>query len=1533
MCNRHRCGISGLHESRKENLLKRTARSIATSAIVCATLAPATASAGSHHAAALTVMSASVLAQADDQDSADPKRDVADLLEQAREAMKEGRLETADSYITRAEELDVRFGLLHFGDTPKKARRDLVTAIKREEKQPKRPSERVSPQQEMPQAKIPSPPQQPSVSMEDATNPLFDVKSSATRHIADARKALAEGNRVAAEHHYHQAVAQNAAFGPNEDSPEKLAADIRKAGGTINNVPAQSAAAAQFTQTEPPTEDPVHPLGLDAEQKGPLPLGIAGGQGSPFEEAGALMPPSDEEITLRMPAAGNSSQGGAKIESARGASDKLLLEAHRALSFGDVTRARQFGEKAEALGVGYEFHEDQPAKVLEAVQKFEILNDQQKRGLDPRTAKSQHAQLLLEQAEWLLKWNDLDTAERVVVNVSRMGVDFNTFGVSPQKLLERIKLARKQGPNPAGLTSAQEKPSPSGLVNPLATDTAEPSSALLAEKKKQALVLVAQARAALARGELPSAKQLAERASSLGVPDSYYAAGEDRPALVLLEIQKNSGPQQPASVAPGAVQGGVSLAGGAEAMPGQSPAGADMPLRLPTEPAVYSPAADTTHNVPAQAEMELRLPGSAGSEAAPQAELAVPLATEEMVEEVVTPGATGAQGSRDPLQMIEWGEQALASGNVALARTYFQEAQALQEQLDETTIERLELNLTRVNAPPGAATPAMKPGDLLPDAAAQQRLVYNQTIIELSRRTTEAQELFETDPDAGFAILEETRVMIEEAGLDSNMREVLQRRLAQTVEEAKLFVEQRQPMIDLKKRNKSIEEQIAREKLVKQETNQKLADLVDEYNTLMREERFAEAELIARRAEELAPDEPVVIQLKETSRLARNLANQIAIRDAKAIGFTETMGAVDEASIPSAADYSFGSPDDWIDLTNRRKSLGAGDGLHRSPREIEIEQRLRTPVSLNFAAAPLSTVIKTLGQMADVNIFLDEIGLADAGLTTDDPVTIDLSQDVQLKSALNLILAPRGLSYVIRDEVLRITSEDLSDEHVYVDTYNVADLVIPIPNFVPNGEMGMGGALRDAYGNVGYGVRPGMGSTQPLAVAASQSGGTSNATLDPSLMAQFSGGGAGGGGAAMGGGQSMGFGGPGGMGGGSQADFDELIELIVSTVAPTSWDEVGGPGSIREFQTNLSLVVSQTQEVHEQIVDLLEQLRRLQDLQVTIEVRFITLNDNFFERIGVDFDFDLDDNIDRPFQVFGKPTEGNGDASEVGTDRDIRDRDHGPSITVGQSAPGVFSTDLDIPFRQDSFTLATPQFGGFNPAAGASLGFAILSDLEAFFFINAAQGDQRSNVLQAPKVTLFNGQQASVADVSQSPFVISVIPVVGDFAAAQQPVIVVLSEGTFLTVQAVVSSDRRFVRLTVVPFFSEIRDVDTFTFTGSTTTTEDSSSEGPDDDTTARAEGATTVTEGTTVQLPTFAFVSVTTTVSVPDGGTVLLGGIKRLSEGRNEFGVPFLSKIPYVSRLFKNVGIGRETQSLMMMVTPRIIIQEEEEALILNNP
>ena len=57
------------------------------------------------------------------------------------------------------------------------------------------------------------------------------------------------------------------------------------------------------------------------------------------------------------------------------------------------------------------------------------------------------------------------------------------------------------------------------------------------------------------------------------------------------------------------------------------------------------------------------------------------------------------------------------------------------------------------------------------------------------------------------------------------------------------------------------------------------------------------------------------------------------------------------------------------------------------------------------------------------------------------------------------------------------------------------------------------------------------------------------------------------------------------------ADFDTLIQLITSTIRPDTWDDVGGPGSIEAFPMKSDLVISQTKDVHEQIEDLLRQMR------------------------------------------------------------------------------------------------------------------------------------------------------------------------------------------------------------------------------------------------------------------------------------------------------------------------------------------------------
>lgn len=61
------------------------------------------------------------------------------------------------------------------------------------------------------------------------------------------------------------------------------------------------------------------------------------------------------------------------------------------------------------------------------------------------------------------------------------------------------------------------------------------------------------------------------------------------------------------------------------------------------------------------------------------------------------------------------------------------------------------------------------------------------------------------------------------------------------------------------------------------------------------------------------------------------------------------------------------------------------------------------------------------------------------------------------------------------------------------------------------------------------------------------------------------------------------------------SDFDSLIETITSTVTMESWEDVGGPGSIAPMQYGNSdvIIVTQSQEVHEEVAAMLEKLRTL----------------------------------------------------------------------------------------------------------------------------------------------------------------------------------------------------------------------------------------------------------------------------------------------------------------------------------------------------
>ncbi len=188
---------------------------------------------------------------------------------------------------------------------------------------------------------------------------------------------------------------------------------------------------------------------------------------------------------------------------------------------------------------------------------------------------------------------------------------------------------------------------------------------------------------------------------------------------------------------------------------------------------------------------------------------------------------------------------------------------------------------------------------------------------------------------------------------------------------------------------------------------------------------------------------------------------------------------------------------------------------------------------------------------------------------------------------------------------------------------------------------------------------------------------------------------------------------------------------------PSRWGAYGNPvpgRSLRPgFDNNLSLVVNQTQDVHRQMGNVLEQLRRMQGQQVRIGTQFHTMQDDFFERIGANFSFSL-------------PGRGN---------------------LVGLDPLGNPTPDGSIQFRQGGFNSALPAFGGHDPAADAQTGFSILKNGAAFNFNFAAgQGNNRTLVTQAPSVVIQDGQQGFVSDTFQRPFVTGVIPVVGDMSVA-----------------------------------------------------------------------------------------------------------------------------------------------------------------------
>ena len=120
-----------------------------------------------------------------------------------------------------------------------------------------------------------------------------------------------------------------------------------------------------------------------------------------------------------------------------------------------------------------------------------------------------------------------------------------------------------------------------------------------------------------------------------------------------------------------------------------------------------------------------------------------------------------------------------------------------------------------------------------------------------------------------------------------------------------------------------------------------------------------------------------------------------------------------------------------------------------------LEAALKSPTQMEFNDAPLSDVIDYLQNYHHVEIQLDKRVLGEAGIATDTPVTKSL-KGISLQSALRAMLRDLGLTYVVQNGIVLITTPAEADKRAEAGASFTADLDIPFAQ----GAYGKGRATR-----------------------------------------------------------------------------------------------------------------------------------------------------------------------------------------------------------------------------------------------------------------------------------------------------------------------------------------------------------------------------------------------------------------------------------------------------------------------------------------
>ena len=333
-------------------------------------------------------------------------------------------------------------------------------------------------------------------------------------------------------------------------------------------------------------------------------------------------------------------------------SQNPLRTARLALAVGDVRRAGDFVGRARATQQQYGPSDDTPEKVEAAIRRHqELLN------LDKNTEAYArgYSRSMMEQADGLARWGELDEAERLAGRAAQLRLTYGPFEPKPQEVLARIADARRQ--KSAAPTTAA--PPEAGYA--VAASDSEPIMA----SRKRAVELVRQAREAMAAGRLDQAEMLARQAEQMRLPEAVFAPGEDRPALVLLDLRQLRG------------------------VSGVVPAGATNVQGRSATVAVYDPANDPTRNVTASNQQSPSRYGDHSYAADPRVAQSAAPPRPVRSPEPIAPGTAQTPG----MALFYQGETALRARDMARAYDLFRQAAQHPNDLDTVTAQRLRDHL------------------------------------------------------------------------------------------------------------------------------------------------------------------------------------------------------------------------------------------------------------------------------------------------------------------------------------------------------------------------------------------------------------------------------------------------------------------------------------------------------------------------------------------------------------------------------------------------------------------------------------------------------------------------------------------------------------------------------------------------------------------------------------------------------------------------------------------------------------------------